>query len=185
MSDLQKFDEEQKKIISEILKRNDNNSSLSRDKIYRENISITYKCSKTNRNFDIVYGRDNYNEKYKQLKIIKDVDKTSLGVSSNKSYSSHSLNIDINQFELDDFYCPYCNSKEFCKCSCGKLICCGAIEKQNNEDYLKCTWCGVRSVIKGKIDKLNASNHKENTNKSISSTKYKEIGSSNYKSLPE
>jgi DNA-directed RNA polymerase subunit RPC12/RpoP len=185
MNDLQKFDEEQKKIISEILKRNNSSSSVSSNKTCKENVSITYKCTKTHRVFDIIYGRENYNEKYIQLKVIKDVDTKTFSVMDKQSNTTSSLNIDINQFELDGFHCPYCNSKEFCKCSCGKLICSGAIEKQNNEDYLRCTWCGVRNIIKGKIDRLHASNHKENINKSIAGIKYKEIGASNYKSLPE
>jgi len=186
MSDLQKFDEEQKNIISEILKRSDSNNSQRFDKVYRENVAINFKCTKTYRTFDILYGRDNYNEKYKQLKVIKDVDTITSIATAKQSNTSDSLNIDINQFDFDDFYCPYCNSKNFCKCgSCGKLICCGAIEKQSDENYIRCAWCGERNIIRGYIDKLSASNRKEATNKSISSIKYKGLGSTNYKSLPE
>ena len=185
MIDLQKFDEEQKKIINEILKRNSSPSSISSNQTCKENVSITYKCTKTQRVFNIIYGKDNYNEKYKQLKVVKDVDSTNFSTTNKQSHTISSLNIDINQFELDDFCCPYCNSKDFCKCSCEKLICTGAIEKQNNEDYLKCAWCGARSIIRGHIDKLSTNNHQENTSKSISSIKHKEIITNNYKSLPE
>ena len=51
------------------------------------------------------------------------------------SHSDKPLNFDINLFDLANFICPYCNSKNFYKCHCGKLICGGAKEKQNNEEY--------------------------------------------------
>lgn len=185
MSNLQKLNDEQKRIINEILKKNNNSSSLSQNKIRKENISVTFKCTKTHRIFNILYGRDSYNEKYKQLKIIKDIDMVAYKDSNKKSYSEKSLNFDINLFDLTDFICPYCKSKDFCKCHCGKLICSGAMEKQNSEKYLLCNWCGARSQIRGQIDKLSASNHTKNTKSIKSGISYKEIGSTNYKSLPE
>lgn len=43
--------------------------------------------------------------------------------------------------------CPYCKSREFIKCGCGKISC------WNGEKMIKCIWCGTRGEI-ARVDKI-------------------------------
>jgi len=43
--------------------------------------------------------------------------------------------------------CPYCHSREFIKCGCGKISC------WNGETMIKCVWCGVNGEI-SRVDRV-------------------------------
>ena len=43
--------------------------------------------------------------------------------------------------------CPYCHSREFIKCGCGKISC------WNGEKIIKCIWCGANGEI-SRVDKM-------------------------------
>lgn len=47
------------------------------------------------------------------------------------------------KFRADDEYngCPYCGSREFTKCGCGKISC------WNGEKIVRCAWCGAKGEI--------------------------------------
>lgn len=186
MSNLQKFDDEQRKIINDILKKNNEPKNIIFDKNYKEIISITFKCSKSFRPFNVLFGRENYDLKYQILKTLRDTESMGdLNISS-PIVENSSINLDIDLFNFSYFNCPYCESNNFCQCSCQKLICMGAVEIKDNKQYIVCPCCGTKTIIEGHIQKLTASKQSKLTNAISQGKEFKEIGPpKNYKSLPE
>jgi len=160
MVNLEKYNNEKRKIIEEILGNNGIEKQSFYNKNYDEYINIEFRCSKTKRNFYLLFGRKN-SEKYKIIKIIKDTDDIKAISSSDIKTSSSISDFDIDNIELTNFICPYCSNNAFAKCECNKLGCQGIVEIIDKKNIYTCPWCGSKGPITGYIKKVSGTKQKK------------------------
>jgi ribosomal protein L37AE/L43A len=164
MPDIEKFNDEQKKVITEILSKSGLHDARVESGSISEAINIEFKCSKTMRRFVLVFSRMNQNEKYKIVKTLKDID--FMGPKGSGT-TVRPTTANINDFDTTDFLCPYCNDpnlpspkKTFYKCGeCDMLSCGGGVNIEGDKVFHTCPWCGVKGMVSGHIKNLTGTQH--------------------------
>ena len=160
MVDLEKYDDEKRKIIEEILSNKGLKKPITVNNNYDEYLNIEFRCSKTKRNFNCLFGKKN-NEKYKIIKTFKDTDNLKSISSGEIKTSLSSKDFDINDLNFINYICPHCSSNTFVKCGCSKLGCQGIVKIVSGQDIYTCPWCGNTGPITGYIKEVTGTKQKE------------------------
>jgi len=175
MVDLEKYDDEKRKIIKEILGNKEIKKPVFDNRNYDKYLNIEFRCSKTKRNFNCLFGKKN-NDKYKIIKILKDTDNLKSISTSEITTSLSMKDFNIKDLDFINFTCPYCSINTFAKCECNKLGCQGIVKIINEKNIYTCPWCGstgpitdyIKEVTGTKQKKDNPSNHRRQIDSSES-----------------
>lgn len=153
MSDIEEIKKKQKQVMERLNKISSKIiDELGEDLL--DSLRIDLRCAVTGKLFSILFNRESLVKKYKISKIITDDKDSRPGFDSLSN--TKALEVDIDEIEISDIQCPYCEGGEWCiiKCGCGELSCAGGIKKIGDQYLHICPWCGTKGYVSGEIDKL-------------------------------
>lgn len=98
------------------------------------------KCKEGRKTYGVRFEKTNSGWKYTWAFPVKEAALKREGYDETKI---------IGNIEPDEDYpgCPFCGTKYFVICSCGKLSC-----NNGNGSNFKCDWCGVSGTLSGGYD---------------------------------